>query len=201
MSNQLFARYSESFNEFLNNYPTYLTDTISFGTSEQTKSLIDMIKSVWNIYEISGETEDEFKVFFSDTFNEFKDYYLDIITNYEKSFDYTIANKKIRTLTETENTKENGNNTRKVTDDGLNTKYDLPNKPTTTEYPTTKISDTNENNDNSAYSSAKDKGKDTTDTTIYNNEYIKLKNEYLKQIKSYYHEFAMKFSDCFVHIY
>ena len=76
MSNELYAKYTETFNQFLKNYPTYLDDTISFGTTAQATSLKEMITNVWNIYEISGETEDEFKIFFENTFNEFKDYYL-----------------------------------------------------------------------------------------------------------------------------
>ena len=200
MSNELYAKYTETFNEFLKNNPTYLNDTISFGTTAQSTSLIEMITNVWNIYEISGETEDEFKIFFENTFNEFKDYYLDIINNYEKAFDYSTANKKVRILGETEGTKDNGTTARTTTDSAFNIKYDLPNKPTT-EYPSNKITDTDNATDNSQYSSTKDKTKSTTDTTTYSMEYIKLKNEYLKQIKSYYYEFAMKFKDCFIHIY
>ena len=37
--------------------------------------------------------------------------------------------------------------------------------------------------------------------TTYDNEFLDLKRKYLNQIRNIYHEFALKFSDCFIHVF
>ena len=124
---------------------------------------------MWDAYEISGETIGEFKMFLLDTFNLHKDYYEEMLDNYEKEFDYTTGV------------------TRTSTNNAQDIHVDLPNK---------KI----DADDIYLYPNDGNKGTSTT-TTTDNALMLRMKREYLRQIRNLYNEFAMKFTDCFIHIF
>ena len=63
MPNYPYARYTKTFLQFIDENPTFLTDTINantFGKQLYADDLIDCLKANFNFYEIGGETEDTF---------------------------------------------------------------------------------------------------------------------------------------------
>lgn len=188
MSNYPYARYTETFLEFLDKNPTFLDDTFGdFVDADHAGRIINMLKAKWNFYEIGGETEDTFKTYIEDTYSQWKDYYKELITNYEKEWDFTKGT--IR--------KSIVNNTGKVT--GTNNDeeiyYDLPHKQLSElkKYPdnvTSRDGTDTRSHDNKAESTFED-----------NRFYLDQKEKYLMMIRNVYDEFAYRFRDCFIMLY
>ena len=61
---------------------------IQWDTPEHTKKLTDMIYSKFFNYEISGETIQEQKIFMTAKFNEYKDYYAELLNTYETEINW-----------------------------------------------------------------------------------------------------------------
>ena len=118
----------------------------------------------------------------------YKKYYAELLTNYTKQYDYALGNKKKTTVSGT----TIGHNS--STDTSLDTKYSLPNKIASNEFPTSKDSGsatvTGDNNGSNA---------ETSETT-YDDEFLQLKKQYMEQIRDLYIEFANRFNDCFLHL-
>lgn len=173
MPNFPFAKYSISFKEFLDENATWVASNIAMSTTDRTNFLLEALRHMWEYYEISGETIGEFKMFFKDTFELHKAYYEEMITNYDKTFAY-----------------ENGiSRTVENYTEGKSINVDLPNKVINAD-------------DIYKYPSSGDKGNTSATTTYTNPElFLKLKNQYLRQVRNLYNEFAMKFSDCFIHLF
>ena len=169
------ANYTITFKEFTQDIvnDAWLASSLVMSSEERTSKLLLALKSVWNPYEICGETIGEFKMFMLDTFNAHKDYYEEMITAYEKEFDY--ANATIRT----------------VSNEGLekDIHVDLPNKKIDEEdiyaYP-------NDGNKRDV---------ESTNTVEDGSLFLRAKHEYLRQIRNLYVEFAYKFKDCFIHVF
>lgn len=163
----LYTRYTKTFRDFLVDNPDFLNDVIDdFIDLDHKEKLISHIKAKYNYYEIGGETDSEFYMFMKDTFDEYKDYYIQMISGYEDNISVMDLIKKEYTLTTqgdvstdeqgTETTTNTGTNTREeningsITNSGntttstngddttLTTDIDLPNKNTNNEYPTSK---------------------------------------------------------------
>lgn len=173
--NNPYANYSMTYKEFTNDELNlaWLASSLVMSTEERSEKLRLAIASMWNAYEISGETIGEFKMFMIDTFNEHKQYYEEMLTAYEKEFDYSDATK--RTVTTSGSDKD--------------IHVDLPNKQIDTDdiykYPNDgnkrEVSSTNEVEDGALF--------------------LRAKREYLRQVRNLYNEFAYKFKDCFIHIF
>lgn len=191
------AEYTETLDSFIELNPTWLEDNLKMSTTDRTDSLCSMIKSIWFFNEISGETEGQFKIFMIRKFEEYKCYYEEKLDNYTKKFNYEEGLIETRTSTKTGNVKNNSS--AKVTPNTIDTHYDLPNKQTTNEYPSYK--DTSTGDTSSVGSLDSDTTDNVEDTIKYNDRFITLKNAYMKQIRDLYHEFAEKFSPCFLHLY
>lgn len=182
---ELYTRFTETFKDFNERNPDYLFTCINalFNDETKTNSLIKSLKSLFNIYEIAGETEDEFKVFFEDCLNLHYPYYSELIKNYELKFDYTTAT--------TRTFEDSG--TQNINVDADNDDYDLPNR---------KVDDINgyktAHNDNTETTTS---STNNTRTETYNDMYITMKNQYLRQLRDCYREFAEQFRDCFLHLY
>lgn len=183
------AKYTMAFHDFLANNPDWLTKNLILDTDEHTNAFAEMLEAVWGIYEIAGSTDDEQKMFLKDTFNRHKAYYIEVLNAYEKEFDYTVANTHRHTF----------NNTNTVVRSGADTDVhsDLPNKVVAPD-------------DYEDYPSAADIHKagttDTntssgTSTTYYDNEFLDMKRQYMRQLRNVYEEFADRFSDCFIHLF
>jgi len=151
----------------------WLNSSLVMSTEERTQKLLLSIASMWNPYEISGETIGEFKMFMLDTFNEHKQYYEEMLTAYEKEFDYKDATK------------------RKVTNKGTD-------KSVHVELPNKKIDE----DDIYAYPNDGDKRTlDSTNEVEDGALFLRAKREYLRQVRNLYNEFAYKFKDCFIHVF
>lgn len=184
------AFYTESFHEFNSHNPSWLSETLQLDTTDHTNAFCDMLISMWGVYEIAGETEDEQKLFMLDTFNQHKQYYLELLTNYEKEFSWWLDGYK-RTVSHT--------GTSTVTASGKDTELhiDLPNKV---------VSSDNYENYPSTVDVTKPGSTTTTTpnlTTTYENteEFISKKREYMNQIRNIYAEFASRFYDCFLGVF
>lgn len=174
MSNYPYAKYTETFMEFLDNHTDFLSTLISLDTTEHTNKLISMLKEYYSFYEIGAETEDLFDLYFTSVYNIWRDYYIEKLNAYEKEFDYTKGiTKTVANITK-----------------GKTVDYDLPNKVLSasdsySKYPS------NVNTDEGSSNST------TTDNSLLLNQ----KEQYMRQLKNIYLEFVLRFMDCFVPLY
>lgn len=189
MANNPLANYTETLSEFITYNPKFLEDNFKMSTEDRSKKIISMFISDWLLYEISAETESEFKLFIKSTFDKYKDYYEEMLDNYEKKYDYSVG------LTRVTESSNSNNSTSDVTPNLTDTHYDLPNKQTENEYPSSKDTQTGSNHSSLAGSN------NGSEKVSYNDEFIQLKNAYMSQIRSLYYEFSSRFKDCFLHIY
>jgi len=166
------ARYTQTLYDLRKTDPNFF-DFIDFIDSDHSAELVSAIKAMWDIYEIAGETPGEQHKFMLDTFNEFKPYYVEKITEYDKKLDW--INFHISTIG--------------VEGTDTNLHSELPNKQISADdyfaYPT----DTNKDNTNS------------TTTATDPSKLMSLRRQYLSQIKDYYREFALRFSQDFIHMF
>lgn len=187
MEVNLNVKYTMSFLEWRTLQKEWYENNIKFnGDDNKSNSIRNMINSVWDMYEISGETMGEFQLFLLSTFNEYQSYYKELLDNYEKKFEWDTKG-----LTRTTTSNRTGSST----DNSEGITVDLPNKVI-------------DKADYFKYPSGADKGtannsstSDETRTVTMNDNFIFMKNQYMNQIKNLYREFALKFSDCFVHIF
>lgn len=198
--NNMYAKYTQTFHDFLLDNPSFLEDTIKLSSEERNDKLINALKSVFNLYEIGGETDDIFKVMFTDVFNLWKDYYEERITAYEKQYDYTVGNRR-RTV------KSSGINTTGTQDsngssNNKHTEIELPNKqvsPSYEGYPNAIDKDDATDEAHKSYDSNTILNDEVT--TFFDDEFLDLKRKYLEQLRNIYLEFANKFKECFILIY
>lgn len=194
------AKYTETLLEFNINNPTFLEDTLVMSTTEKSQKLINAVIAMYNVYEIGSETEDLFKLNFADVFALWKDYYEEKITAYEKAYDYSTGNRRTYSRENTIDT--SGEKDSSDSSDNKHTEIELPNKKVDTSYegyPNDISKDDSSSEGHTDYTS-KTEMLDLS-TTTYHDEFIDLKNKYIKQIKSMYNEFASKFKECFMLIY
>ena len=188
MQNQIPARLTETFHEFLQSNPTFLSTELPMVLSNGTdvsSSFHKVLTGMWGLYEINADTEDLFKVMLKDTYNEYYDYYLQIADGYYKDYDFTTG---LTRVTESYGTDTGTSNSQSIT-------VDLPNKQIDAD-------------DIYKYPDSGDKGSTSTSdstsattTTTYNDRYLELKNRFIRQIRNVFAEFAGRFSDCFSMVY
>ena len=199
MSN-MYAKYTQTFHDFLKDNPTFLDDVITFEDNERKEKLKVALTSEFNLYEIGGETDEMFKIMFEDTFKQYKDYYNERITAYEKQYDYTLGNRRRTMKTSAINTK--GEQFGIEGSDNKHTEIELPNKQVSRDYEGYPNAI---NTDKSESQARKDYSNDTTlndeVTTIFDDEFLDLKRKYMEQLRNIYLEFAKKFKECFILIY
>lgn len=165
-------------------YPDLL-DNLKLNNEEQTNKFIEMFKSKYNFYEIGGETIPLFKRFIEDTFDTFKDYYQQLINEYEKEFNYLDG--YIESYESEYSYKDDSDISRN------NDFIDLPNKITTNEYITNK-----ERFSTDFLSNRTGTNKNTKKGNV---NILEQKKKYLDYIRNLYSEFADKFKTCFVLVY
>lgn len=166
---------------------------------DNNQKLYDMIAARWGTYECVVGDVNLFVSIVKEIYDENKEYYKELLVNYQKEYDYATGNKRRFERHDNSATKKSGWSY----DDNSSSDshYDLPNKSV---------------NDPEGYMTSKDKnvevldGKtgedntnnyDSTTVTTYDNEFLELKRAYLSQIRNIYHEFAEKFSECFMKVY
>lgn len=173
--------------------------------SEQTEKFKKMFMSRYDIYEIGGETIPLFKRYLENTFNMKKDYYQELINDYENKIDYlngyvshieTNDNYEHSELYNRNNTAEN------VTTDNTNN-IDLPNKQTNAEYITSKVK--RDNSQNVDISEVTKNTRTRKNDVIVNKtggvNILQQKEYYQKYLKNVYLDFVDEFKTCFVLIY
>ena len=198
--NNMYAKYTETFHDFLIANPSFLGSTITMSSTIRTDKLKNALVSEFNLYEIGGETEEMFMTMFADVFNQWKDYYEERITAYEKQYDYTTGNRR-RTVKQstigTEGTQDgNESSNNKHTD------IELPNKVVSEDYegyPNAINKDVASGNNHREYENETNLNDEVT--TYFDDEFLDLKNKYLAQLRNIYLEFAKKFKECFILIY
>lgn len=179
-------KYTMSFLEWRNLQKEWYESNIIMDDEDKSAKIREAINSHWDMYEISGETIGEFQLFLLSVFNEYKAYYIELLNTYEKKFEWDTKG-----LTRVTNVDRNSTNTNNST----NLNVDLPNKQINAsdyfKYPSSgdKLDTTNTIDGNE------------TRTTTMNDNFIFMKNQYMSQIKNLYREFALKFSDCFIHVF
>lgn len=182
------CRYTETFLDFIEKNPTWLKENLALSTSERTSSLTNMLRYVYGLYEIAGETEGEEKEFLLEDFNEFKDYYEELLDNYTKKFNFETGISNSSTSNYNHESNDNASNT--------NMHVELPNKKISNnifDYPDNADKETNDKKITSE--------DNKVTTSVSNDKYITLKNEYIKQIRNVYKEMCDRFKDCFIMIY
>lgn len=199
MSNYPYSVYTMTLLEYLDRQLWDMQD-LNMGESSRNNAFLDMFTSMYNLCEIGAETPDLFRKMVTDTFNEYKDYYNQLLDAYEKQYDYATGNKKITIRSETVDT--DTDRISKNIDNNKHTEIELPNKQVSNpddSYPS--AIDKDESNSKNVSNAKAKTVREYTDTVEYKDEFIDLKNKYIEQIRNVYKEFCEKFKDCFMIIY
>ena len=85
MNNLLYAKYTITLYDLLQDDPTFL-DFLQLDTEDHTTKFKNIFKARWAMYEIGGETPQQFKIFVEQEFELHKQYYIDKLNMYEKDF-------------------------------------------------------------------------------------------------------------------
>lgn len=186
---------------------------IVWDSDEHTEKLLDMIYSKFFNYEISGETLNEQRLFMEAKFNEYKDYYAEMLAAYESEIQWldgvistevssdTTSNTKVFTPRSGYTTTE----TPAVTNE--TSTFDLPrstaseNRPSSKTVSTPTGTNTSTTVGTSGEDTTSDSGNASKNITRKSGNPIEQKKEYLKLIRSVYSEFADKFKPCFLTLF
>lgn len=196
----MYAKYTQTFHDFLLDNPSFLGDIINLSTTERTEKLINALTTEYNLYEIGGETDDMFKIMFTDVFKQWKDYYEERITAYDKQYDYTLGNRRRTVKTSSINTE--GTQDSNGSSNNKHTEIELPNKQVTSSYEGyPNAIDKDESSDEAHREYNTDTSLSDEVTTYFDDEFLDLKRKYMEQLRNIYLEFAKKFKECFILIY
>lgn len=203
------AVYTICYKDALELSPTLLDDIV-WDTGEHTEKLKDMIYAKFFNYEISGETLPEQKLFMTAKFNEYKDYYAELLQAYEAEIEWldgiitseSASNSNNVTKTFTPRVKYKTEETPEVV--STNDTFDLPrsasseNRPSERRVSTPTGKNTTTTEGVSGTDTTTDIGTGGHTITRKSGNPIEQKKEYLKLIRSVYSEFADKFKPCFL---
>ena len=162
---------------------------IIFGSSEQTNELINTIKTMYDYYDIGFSTITMFKRYLTNEINTKKAYYLQILNEYQKEFDYMQGYVSSQTDSIIESSNSENSNTRE------NDFIDLPNKITSSNYITSKENSNNSSNANYVNNRSNAINKKGGVNIL------EQKKQYLKYIRNVYYDFAKDLRNCFAIIY
>lgn len=148
--------------------PTLLDD-LTMSTTDRTNKFRNMFKAYYNSKSIAGETIELFKLWIGDKFNAYKDYYEELLTEYEKAIalddgvvttithndvgsnseegtnsgtssrNDSSTNDETGTNSQTGSGTDTKSETRGVETDNNTDNIDLPNSPTSGEYVSTRV--------------------------------------------------------------
>ena len=175
----------------------HLLDFISLQTEEQTTKFKNMFIARYDIYEIGGETIPLTKRFLTNKFNIYKDYYQELINDYENKINYLngIVDSEVVMYVDSSNGDVN-----KSYNSNSNTDYiDLPNKTVSPNYVSKKDNTAQTSQDAQHYEDSKSGNKSISRNGGVN--ILEQKKEYQKYLRNVYLEFAERFKDCFVLVY
>lgn len=193
--------YTQKLDDVLKDYSQFIYSRINnFVNTEHSEKLCDVIISMYRYYEIGDDDLDTFGTFITDVYQVNKDYYIELINNYEKEYDYALNNKRVVSKQDTIDT--DTDTTENNSYDGKHTDIELPNKVVSEDYEGYPNALSKDNDITSKHRVLDGTIQRTsTTTTEYNNEFLELKKQYLQQIRNVYEEFAKKFKECFYIIY
>ena len=160
---------------------SHLFDPFAGDDEDIKTAMYDVFNGRYDMYEISGETIGEQKLFLQATFNQHYRYYKEILDNYMKQWDYSTGGRKITSFERSGSNDTNG------------ISVELPNKVV-------------DEDDIYKYPDSGDKGHSENESsgtsTVYDTSaFISLKREYIDQIRNVFEEFANRFDDCFMMLY
>ena len=236
MSKLFEAKFTKLFKDVLEDNPDLL-ENISFTNPEYTQGFIDVFVNRFNIYEICTDDDEEFKELLEYNFNMNKEYFERTLDKYFQELDETLGyayhkeytlNKDYSSNVQIENSLSGENTTNySSTDDATESNdtntslvnIELPNRPTTSEYPNFK-SNTDEEKSMTRNLESSGNQSDITETTVNGNNtqtddtnetfeedrtgginVIDQRERMLKYIKNIYYEFTEKFKHLFMFIY
>lgn len=168
--------------------PTLLDD-FDFGDNNRNAKFNKIFKAMYNTKSLAGETIELFKIYIDDTFNEFVDYYNELLDIYETQLNYSDGIKATRIHRDTGDSQDTANSSNE------NKVIDLPNSTTEGEYITEKTKNTSNSGLHNEYS------KTISESITGGVNVIDQREKMLKYIRSLYIEFAEKFKDCFAFVY
>lgn len=168
--------------------------------NEET-TLIAMLRSIFDYYEIGTSDNSEMYEYMIDTYNQWLNYYTELYNAYTTSFDLSKAALTKHTMTTTYGSQHDTTAKDSDSDDNIDTEYELPSGTARTEYPSYKSKgDYSHNRD--ATGQDKHTGTDTiTNESERNPDFIALKVAYMRQIQDITMEFALKFKENFLLVY
>lgn len=191
-----------------------LLDDIQMSTSQRTTELRNHIIAQWGIYEIAGETMQEFRVFIKYKFREYVEYYEKLLDAYETEIDWLDGDKETLSTelhndgdsTYTPTVETTTVSTPRV--ETTETITDLPRSTSSEDRPRAKTNTSHTGTDTVTQSYTPNDGNVTErhyDTT-YESERKKgnkvdLRENYYKKLRDIYHDFSDRFSPCFLHLF
>lgn len=196
MNNMLYSYSSITLLDALKEDETLL-DGFILSNEEQTINFKETFKSMYNLYDIGGETIGLFKLMIENRFNLKKRYYQDLLNEYNKEIDYLDGYVENETLIDSST--DNGTSSSSSNTNDNDTIYDLPYKQTENMYATKK--NTGDRNSTLQNTSENTKSKNVTRNKKGSVNVLEQKIKYLKYIRNIYEEFAKEFKDCFVLVY
>lgn len=207
------AHYTMCFKDVLTLAPDILQNLV-LDTTAHTEKFQEMLKAKWAIYEISGETIPEFQVFLEAKFNQYKDYYIEMINAYETQIQWLDGDVISETynITDTNNEKYTPKVAITTTDTPrvttTDSEYDLPRSASSENRPSGKsITEHDGTNtrvvspDGTNFNETDSTKTKTGGTTRKAGNPTELRKKYLDSIRSLYAEFAEKFKACFLDMY
>lgn len=208
----MYAKYTSCLYNVLDDYPNLL-ENLTMSTEERTTRFKDTFVAMWFNYEIGLETIGLFKLTLEQRFNRYKNYYEELLDTYETNINFLDGIKSTRTISET-NLKDDtdvASSTRALTRDETKTLGEstttLPRVQTANSIPSSKVDGTTEisdtTNDSVNYNNTKtiNEERTLTETKTGDENVIKLKVEYMNQIRNLYEEFSKEFKSCFIQIF
>ena len=190
-----------------------LFDEMEMSSVDRLTNLIKMLKAKYDIYEISAETIPEFKLFLTNTFNQWVFYYEQMLDAYEEEFDWKLGDVESVDIT------HDNDNTRTITPRAQVTTtttpgvtsttedYDLPRSTSTENRPSSKSVvtptgyDTVTSGGVEGEDTVVDDGTRTKQGTRSHVNLVEQREKFLKAIRNLYSEFADKFKPCFLDMF
>lgn len=169
--------------------------------SKDSYSLSNMLRSIFDYYEIGAGDDDEMGNFMASTYNQWIKYYTELYNAYTTAFDLSKAALITHTMETKYGSAHSVSASDSDTDNNTDIDYDLPSGTARTEYPSYK-STTDYSHNRSSDTKDTHSGSDTiTNTSERNPDFISLKIAYMKQIQDITMEFALKFKENFLLVY
>lgn len=187
------------------------TDLQATYTSIDAGKLKGAIINKYALYDINIPTKGINKSYGFDDIKEFVEdleralwlkapYYNELISNYNKAYDYSIGNK--RRTERYDDWHRSGEKHTSGGSDGEHTEYELPNKVVASTYKNTPSSiDTDDGHSHSDEADSSNTSGSSVTTVTYDNEFLDLKRKYLAQIRNVYEDYADEVKECFYLIF